>query len=73
MYWLLAGESIYSIQINLMKSIQILLETLKELISEASQSRSGYNNMRLVPLPVKTQERKLPNNNNQHSNNNNQH
>jgi hypothetical protein len=56
-----------------MKSIQILLETLKELISEASQSRSGYNNMRLIPLPVKTQERKLPNNNNQHSNNNNQH
>jgi hypothetical protein len=47
-----------------MKSIQILLETLKELISEAAQNRSGYENLRLIPLPVKTQERKLPNNNN---------
>jgi hypothetical protein len=48
-----------------MKSIQTLLETLKELISEATQNRSGYENMRLIPLPVKTQDRKLPNNNNQ--------
>ena len=47
-----------------MKTIQNLIETLKELISEASQNRSGYNNLRLIPLPVKTQERKLPNNNN---------
>jgi hypothetical protein len=47
-----------------MKSIQILLDTLKELISEAAQNRSGYENLRLIPLPVKTQERKLPNNNN---------
>jgi hypothetical protein len=47
-----------------MKSIQILLDTLKELISEATQNRSGYENMRLIPLPVKTQDRKLPNNNN---------
>jgi len=47
-----------------MKSIQNLLETLKELISEAAQNRSGYENMRLIPLPVRTQERKLPNNNN---------
>jgi hypothetical protein len=47
-----------------MKSIQILLETLKELISEAAQNQSGYNDMRLIPLPVKTQERRLPNNNN---------
>ena len=46
-----------------MKSIQILLDTLKELISEATQNRSGYENMRLIPLPVKTQDRKLPNNN----------
>jgi hypothetical protein len=57
---------IIRIQINLMKSIQILLDTLKELISEAAQNRSGYENMRLIPLPVKTQERKLPNNNNNH-------
>jgi len=48
-----------------MKSIQILLETLKELISEATQNRSGYENMRLIPLPVKTQDGKLPNHNNQ--------
>jgi hypothetical protein len=44
-----------------MKSIQVLLDTLKELISEATQNRSGYENMRLIPIPVKTQERKLPN------------
>jgi hypothetical protein len=48
-----------------MKSIKTLIETLKELISEASQNRSGYNNMRLIPLPVKTQQRKLPNATNQ--------
>lgn len=47
-----------------MKSIQTLIETLKELISEAAQNRSGYNNLRLIPLPVKNQQRKLPNNNN---------
>jgi len=49
-----------------MKSIKTLIETLKELISEATQNRSGYNNMRLIPLPVKTQQRKMPiaNNNN---------
>jgi hypothetical protein len=47
-----------------MKSIQNLLEILKELISESAQNQSGYNNMRLIPLPVKTQERKLPNQNN---------
>jgi hypothetical protein len=47
-----------------MKSIQIFLDALKELISEATQNRSGYENMRLIPIPVKTQERKLPNNNN---------
>ena len=40
-----------------MKSIKNLIETLKELISEASQNRSGYNNMRLIPLPVKTQRK----------------
>jgi hypothetical protein len=51
-------------QIKLMKTIQILLDTIKELISEASQNRSSYENMRLIPIPIKTQERKLPNNNN---------
>jgi len=51
-------------QINLMKSIKTLIETLKELISEASQNRSGYNNLRLIPLPVKTQQRKIPNTDN---------
>jgi hypothetical protein len=44
-----------------MKSIKTLIETLKELISEAAQNRSDYNNMRLIPLPVKTQQRKMPN------------
>jgi len=47
-----------------MKSIKTLIETLKELISEASQNRSGYNNLRLIPLPVKTQQRKMPGANN---------
>jgi hypothetical protein len=47
-----------------MKSIQILLDSLKELISEVTQNRSAYENMRLIPIPVKTQERKLQNNNN---------
>jgi hypothetical protein len=47
-----------------MKSIKSLIETLKELISESAQNRSGYNNMRLIPLPVKTQQRKMPNSNN---------
>ena len=37
---------------------------LKELISEATQNRSGYDNMRLIPLPVKTQQRKMPNTDN---------
>jgi hypothetical protein len=47
-----------------MKSITTLIEMLKELISEASQNRSGYNNMRLIPLPVKTHQRKMPDANN---------
>ncbi len=47
-----------------MKAIKNLLETLKELISEAAQNQSGYNNMRLIPLPVRNQEKKFPNQNN---------
>lgn len=47
-----------------MKTIQNLLETLKELISEAAQKQSGYNNMRLIPLPVKNQDKNFPNQNN---------
>jgi hypothetical protein len=47
-----------------MKSIQILLETLKDLIAEATQNRSEYENMRLIPIPVKSQERKFPKNSN---------
>lgn len=46
-----------------MKTLQNLLETLKDLISEATQNRTDYNNMRLIPLPVKNQERKFPNQN----------
>ncbi len=48
-----------------MKSIKILLDSIKDLISEAARSQSGYDNLRLIPIPVKTQERKIP-----HSNNN---
>jgi hypothetical protein len=57
----LADKSILLKEMHLMKTIQNLLETLKELISEATQNRSGYENMRLIPLPVKNQERKFPN------------
>ncbi len=47
-----------------MKSIKILLDTIKDLISEAAQRQSGYDNIRLIPIPVKTQERELPRSNN---------
>ena len=46
-----------------MKTIHNLLETLKELISEASQNRSDYDKMRLIPIPVNNQDRKFPNQN----------
>ncbi len=49
-----------------MKSIKILIETIKDLISEAAQRQSGYDNMRLIPIPVKTQEREVPRGNNNH-------
>jgi hypothetical protein len=48
-----------------MKSILALLDTLNDLISRAAENQAGYGKMRLIPLPVKTQERNLPNNNNQ--------
>jgi hypothetical protein len=64
MHYILAGKSIVLYQINLMKTLQNLLETLKELISEATQSRPDYNDMRLIPLPVKNQDRNYPNQNN---------
>ena len=47
-----------------MKTLQNLLDTLKDLISEATQNQSDYNNMRLIPLPVNNQDRKFPNQNN---------
>jgi hypothetical protein len=47
-----------------MKSIKNFIEKLNELISEAAANRSPYDNMQLIPLPVKTQQRNLPNTNN---------
>jgi hypothetical protein len=47
-----------------MKAIQNLLETLKELISEAAQTQSGYDKLRLIPVPVKNQGKGFPNQNN---------
>ena len=47
-----------------MKTIQNLLETIKELISEATQNQGGCENMRLIPIPAGTSESNLPNNNN---------
>jgi hypothetical protein len=50
-----------------MKTIQDLIETLKDIISEATQNRSDYENMRLIPIPVQNPERKMPmNNSNNH-------
>jgi hypothetical protein len=49
-----------------MKSIKSLLDTIKDLIAEASQSQSGYENLRLIPVPSNNRERNLPQvNNNQ--------
>lgn len=45
-----------------MKStLKNLLEMLKELIPETNQAQQGYNNMRLIPIPVKPREQKSPN------------
>jgi hypothetical protein len=49
-----------------MKSIRNFLENLKELISEATQNRSEYENMKLIPIPVRNNERRLPNPNGRH-------
>jgi hypothetical protein len=46
-----------------MKTIQDLIEALKDIISEATQSRSDYENLRLIPIPVENPERKMPMNN----------
>jgi hypothetical protein len=51
---------VFSIQNNLMKTIQHLLETLKEIIAEATENHYDYDDMRLIPIPVKSQERNLP-------------
>jgi len=49
---------------KLMKTIQNLIETLKDIIAEATQNRGEYENMQLIPIPVQNQERKMPVNNN---------
>ncbi len=54
------------IQINRMKTIQNLIETLKDLISEATQGRTNNNDLRLIPIPVRNQERNIPGNRNNH-------
>lgn len=42
-----------------MKSkIKSLLEMLKELIPETNQDRQTYNNMRLIPVPVKPRQQR---------------
>jgi hypothetical protein len=51
-----------------MKTIQNLIETLKDIISEATQSRSDYENMRLIPIPVQNNERRTPMNNQNNQN-----
>ena len=45
-----------------MKStLKNLLEMLKELIPETNQNQQGYNNMRLIPIPVRPREQESPN------------
>ena len=51
---------------KLMKTIQNLIDTLKDIIAEATQSRGDYENMQLIPIPVQNQDRQMPVNN--HSN-----
>lgn len=41
--------------------IKELMEMLKELVPEMNPERQSYNNMRLIPVPVKNQEQKRPN------------
>jgi hypothetical protein len=43
-------------------TIKNLLELLKELIPEKNPERQTYNNLRLIPIPSKSnQERRMPN------------
>ncbi len=46
-----------------MKTIQNLIETLKDLIAEVAQGGSN-NDLHLVPIPVRNQERNIPGNQN---------
>ncbi|MFI5124348.1 MAG: hypothetical protein ACHQDF_03420 [Chitinophagales bacterium] len=39
--------------------IKELMDMLKELVPETN--RDSYNNMRLIPVPVKSQDQKRPN------------
>jgi hypothetical protein len=47
-----------------MKTLQTLIEKLKDLVAEATQNRGSYHDMRLIPIPVRTQDSKLPNQHN---------
>jgi hypothetical protein len=47
-----------------MKTIQNLIDTLKDLISEVSQGNNSNGDLRLVPIPVRNQERNIPGNQN---------
>jgi hypothetical protein len=49
-----------------MKTIQNLIETLKDLIAEAMQGGENTNDLRLVPIPVRNQERNVPGNHSSH-------
>lgn len=41
--------------------IKNLLEVLKELIPETGSGQQAYNNMRLIPVPVKVRDQRKPN------------
>ncbi|MDP4130051.1 MAG: hypothetical protein Q8918_04030 [Bacteroidota bacterium] len=41
--------------------IKELMDMLKELVPETNRDRNSYNNMRLIPIPVKSQDQKRPN------------
>ena len=46
--------------------IKELMDMLKELVPEINPDRPSYNNMRLIPVPVRNQDQKRPNPYNTH-------
>jgi hypothetical protein len=43
-----------------MKTIQSLIELIKEILSEAAENWKGLDDQQLVPVPLERSERDLP-------------